>query len=78
MEQLKPLDDNGKRWEVLQERCTRYLFVDISSEIVQLEEMYALFMQLSTKFIINAKLGIRDWRQIMVQFVKRLFLVLVC
>lgn len=69
MEQLKQLDNNKSRWETLQERCTRYLFVDISG-IVQLEDMYALFMQMSTKFI-KTRLGIRDWRQIMVQFVKK-------
>ncbi|CUM50831.1 unnamed protein product [Debaryomyces tyrocola] len=67
MEQLKQLDENKMRWET-QIRSTRYLFVDISG-IVQLGDMYALLMQMSTKFI-KTRLGIRDWRQIMVQFVK--------
>jgi hypothetical protein len=44
MEQLKQLDNNKSRWETLQERCTRYLFVDISSGVVRLEDMYALFI----------------------------------
>ncbi len=70
MEQLKQLDNNKSRWETLQERCTRYLFVVISSGVVQREDMYALFMQMSTKFI-KTRLGIRDCRQIMVQFVKK-------
>lgn len=69
MEQLKQADSNKEKWEKLQERCTRYLFVDISG-IVQQEDMYALFMHMSTKFI-KKRLGIRDWRQIMVQFVKK-------
>lgn len=51
----------------LQERTTRYLFVDIGSGIVQHEDMYASLMTMSTKFI-KKRLGIR---QIMVQFVKK-------
>lgn len=69
MEQLKQAYSNKEKWEKLQERCTRYLFVDISG-IVQQEDMYALLMHMSTKFI-KKRLGIRDWRQIMVQFVKK-------
>lgn len=70
MEQLKQIDRNKEKWEKLQERCTRYLFVDIGSGIVQQEDMYALFMSMSTIFF-KKRLGIRDWRQIMVQFVKK-------
>lgn len=43
---------------------------DTSSGIVQLKDMYALFMRTSTKFI-KTRLGIRDWRQIMVQIVEK-------
>lgn len=70
IEQLKQKEENKEKWEKLQETCTRYLFVDVGSGIVQQEDMYALFMTMSTKFI-NKRLGIRDWRLIMVQFVKK-------
>ena len=48
MEQLKQLDNNKSRWEYLQERCIRYFFVDINSGVAQLEDLYGLFMQMST------------------------------
>ena len=51
MEQSKQLDNNKSRWESLQERCTRYLFVDINSGVAQLEDLYGLLMQMSTKLI---------------------------
>jgi hypothetical protein len=57
---LKQNEKNKEKSEKLQERRTRYLFVDIGSGIVQQEDMYAIFMAMSTKFI-KKKLGIRYW-----------------
>ncbi|CUM55067.1 unnamed protein product [Debaryomyces fabryi] len=48
----------------------KVFFVDISSGIVPQEDKYTLFIQMSTKFI-KTRLGIRYWRKIMVQFVKK-------
>lgn len=48
----------------------KVFFVDISSGIVPQEDKYALFIQMSTKFI-KTRLEIRGWRQIMVEFVKK-------
>lgn len=61
---------NRKKLRSLLDLSTRYLFIDLGTNFVIQDIIYSLVKTLSAECL-GKQSGVRDWRQIMVQFTKK-------